>query len=273
MALTDKLTAIADAIRAKTGETASMGLADMPDKISGISGGDTSTEDGVIDRSLTTIENDRVTKVGDYAFRGCTALTCASFKNALSIGGYAFYNCTALESFTAPAAQSIGSYAFYNCDALTALDFSNLTTLGANAFQNCSGLASVNLPMLTTIPSYAFGSCSSLTECVFPAATSVEANAFRMCSSLKKLDFAKLTAIANNAFYSATALETIILRNTSGVCSLAGLYALYGTKIAAGTGYVYVPSALLDDYKAASNWSSGADQIRAIEDYPDITGG
>lgn len=251
MALTDKLTAIADAIRAKTGETASMGLADMPEKISGISGGDTTTEDGIIARSLTTIENDRVTKVGDYAFRGCTALTSASFKNALSIGSYAFCGCTALESFTAPAAQSIGTYAFYNCNALMALDLTNLTE----------------------IPSNAFNSCSSLTECVFPEATSVAANAFRMCSSLKKLDFAKLTAIANNAFYSATALETIILRNTSGVCSLAGLYALYGTKIAAGTGYVYVPSALLDDYKAASNWSSGADQIRAIEDYPDITGG
>lgn len=36
MALTDKLTAIADALRAKTGETDSMTLAQMPDKISGI---------------------------------------------------------------------------------------------------------------------------------------------------------------------------------------------------------------------------------------------
>lgn len=36
MALTDKLTAIANAIRAKTSETTTMTLADMPTKISGI---------------------------------------------------------------------------------------------------------------------------------------------------------------------------------------------------------------------------------------------
>ena len=39
MALTDKLTAIADAIRAKTGETGKMTLEQMPGKIGGISGG------------------------------------------------------------------------------------------------------------------------------------------------------------------------------------------------------------------------------------------
>lgn len=39
MALTDKLTAIADAIRAKTGETGKMTLEQMPAKIGGISGG------------------------------------------------------------------------------------------------------------------------------------------------------------------------------------------------------------------------------------------
>ncbi len=39
MALTSKLTAIADAIRAKTGETGKMTLEQMPDKIGAISGG------------------------------------------------------------------------------------------------------------------------------------------------------------------------------------------------------------------------------------------
>ena len=39
------------------------------------------------------------------------------------------------------------------------------------------------------------------------------------------------------------------------------------------TGYIYVPRALVNSYKAATNWSTFASQIRAIEDYPDITGG
>lgn len=45
------------------------------------------------------------------------------------------------------------------------------------------------------------------------------------------------------------------------------------TAIENGTGYVYVPSALVDSYKITAPWSSMASKIRAIEDYPDITGG
>ena len=45
------------------------------------------------------------------------------------------------------------------------------------------------------------------------------------------------------------------------------------TKISSGSGYIYVPAALVDGYKAAGNWQNYADQIRAIEDYPEITGG
>ena len=48
--------------------------------------------------------------------------------------------------------------------------------------------------------------------------------------------------------------------------------AFKDTPIESGTGYVYVPSALVDSYKSATNWSTYADQIRAIENYPDITG-
>jgi hypothetical protein len=44
------------------------------------------------------------------------------------------------------------------------------------------------------------------------------------------------------------------------------------TPIADGTGYIYVPAALVDTYKADSNWSVYENQIRAIEDYPDICG-
>ena len=35
----------------------------------------------------------------------------------------------------------------------------------------------------------------------------------------------------------------------------------------------YVPTSLVDTYKSATNWSTYAEQIRAIEDYPEITGG
>ena len=34
-----------------------------------------------------------------------------------------------------------------------------------------------------------------------------------------------------------------------------------------GEGYIYVPRALVDSYKVATNWSSWATQFRALEDY------
>lgn len=40
------------------------------------------------------------------------------------------------------------------------------------------------------------------------------------------------------------------------------------TPIRQGTGYIYVPFTLVEAYKAADNWSTFANQIRAIEDYP-----
>ena len=44
-------------------------------------------------------------------------------------------------------------------------------------------------------------------------------------------------------------------------------------KFTNGTGFVYVPAESVDTYKSATNWSTYAEQIRAIEDYPEITGG
>ena len=57
------------------------------------------------------------------------------------------------------------------------------------------------------------------------------------------------------------------------MATLGGKGAFNMSPIASGTGYIYVPAALVDSYKAASNWSTYANQIRAIEDYPDICGG
>ena len=94
---------------------------------------------------------------------------------------------------------------------------------------------------------------------------------FQNCTSLTFLDFPVLSSLGYNGFNYCTALETLILRNTEQVCQQTS-DAFINSKIAKGEGYIYVPSALLDAYKAATNWSTYANQIRAIEDYPDICG-
>lgn len=124
----------------------------------------------------------------------------------------------------------------------------------------------------TKIRNTCFNGYTKLVSVEFPVVTSVGVQAFQNCTSLKKADFSILTNINIWAFNVCRALEALIIR-TNSVCTLAGTNAFANNSgIMAGTGYVYVPSALVDSYKAATNWSTYANQIRAIEDYPDITG-
>lgn len=46
------------------------------------------------------------------------------------------------------------------------------------------------------------------------------------------------------------------------------LRGLESTPIGNGNGYIYVPKELVADYKAAENWSTYADKIRSLDDYP-----
>lgn len=125
----------------------------------------------------------------------------------------------------------------------------------------------------TKVKDICFNGYTKLISVEFPMVTSVGTQAFQNCLSLKKADFNVLTSINIWAFNVCRALEALIIR-TNSVCTLAGTSAFANNSgIAAGTGYVYVPSALVDSYKAATNWSTYAGQIRAIEDYPSITGG
>ena len=85
--------------------------------------------------------------------------------------------------------------------------------------------------------------------------------------------FPKLAgSILTHDFNSCTALNALILGH-SAVCPLKATTAFNNTPIAKGTGYIYVPRSLVDSYKTAENWSTFANQIRAIEDYPEVLEG
>ena len=95
---------------------------------------------------------------------------------------------------------------------------------------------------------------------------------FYNCTKLEKIDFDVLEGMKNADFYQCSALTAVIIRSPA-VCTMSDSNTFKATPIASGTGYIYVPVALVDSYKAATNWSVYADQIRAIEDYPGICGG
>ena len=124
---------------------------------------------------------------------------------------------------------------------------------------------------VTIIGKYGLAGCTKLTSVVLPAVRIMDGHSMNGCSELIKADFSNLQTIRYSTFYINNKLVTLIIR-TQVVAKLEKTSAFTGTPIASGTGYVYVPSALVDSYKTATNWSTYADQIRAIEDYPDITG-
>ena len=241
----ETLTGIADAIREKTGGTEPVAVSDMAGKIEGIqAGGGDDVLDALIDRSITEISSSSATSIGDYAFSHCSKLTTANFPAATSIRSSAFQFCDVLTTVDFPAVTSIGDHAFNYCSALTTVDFPAATSIESSAFQFCSALTTVDFPAATSIGNSAFNYCSKLTTANFPAATSIESSALRSCDVLKAL----------------------LLRGNN-VCALSNTNAFNSTPIRSGTGYIYVPSALIEQYKAATNWSTYAAQFRALEDY------
>lgn len=152
-------------------------------------------------------------------------------------------------------------------------EYSNptLTKLGAYAISGTK-ITMLDLPALDTIEGYAFYENTTLQHMTFPALQAIPYNGCRQWKGLVKGDFHVLKSIGSNGFYQATNLETLIIR-TSSVCTIASGSVLTASKIINKEGYIYVPAALVDSYKAATNWSAYATQIRAIEDYPEICGG
>ena len=77
------------------------------------------------------------------------------------------------------------------------------------------------------------------------------------CTALKKVDMHSGNLAGYTCFSGATALTTLILRHES-VPTMHGVNVFNNTPFAQGGagGTIYVPEALIDSYKEATNWST-----------------
>lgn len=167
----------------------------------------------------------------------------------------------------------VGPNAFASCQRLTTVDLPNATMISDNAFGTCNAMTSISIPNVKTISQIAFSGCTKLQEINLPNTSDIGQMAFNGCTLLAKVDFGMVDTIGALTFQNCKVLNTVIIRY-NGICTLTNISAFNSTPIKTSdtTGFIYVPSSLVESYKSATNWSTYADKIRAIEDYPDICG-
>ena len=167
------------------------------------------------------------------------------------------------EAYIRDCVTSIGNEAFMECTGLTSVTIPNsVTSIGYDAFGSCTSLTSVIIPnSVTSISDFAFEVCTSLTSVKIPnSVTSIENYAFSYCSGLTSVTIGSgVTSIGGYAFFKCSSLTSV----TVNALTPPALYikAFDSTNNCP----IYVPAQSVDAYKAATNWSTYASRIKAIQ--------
>ena len=131
---------------------------------------------------------------------------------------------------------------------ITSYESNDLTAIGSYAFSYCKSLASVSFPAVKTIEDDVFSGCN-FTSVDFPSVTSLGSGALRMCENLTSVKIGS---------------------KNPKVCTMSASDVFYNTPIYSGKGFIYVPDALVEDYKKATNWAFHANQIKPLSEAPTI---
>ena len=245
----------------------------------------------VYQNSVQKIEiGNGVTSIGDTAFGSCSSLASITIPDGVtSIGNFAFAYCYSLASITIPdGVTSIGDTAFGNCYSLASITIPDgVTSIWDFAFDSCYSIASITIPDgVTSIGNYAFRNCSSIASITIPdGVTSIGNHAFNSCYSLASITIPDgVTSIGNSAFDSCYSLASITIPD--GVTSIEyyAFNSCFGAAFYDFTAWttvptlestdafpdipsdcqIRVPAALVDAWKAATNWSTYADHIVGV---------
>lgn len=132
MALIEKLAAIADAIRSKTGKTDGLTLDEMPGEIESMAAGKDRLMD-LVNGTITTFSNNDITILREYALYGCRNLVSVNIPNVTRIEGNVFKNCNKLSEVNMPKIREVWGSAFLQT-GIEKIDLGQITYFIENLF-------------------------------------------------------------------------------------------------------------------------------------------
>lgn len=188
---------------------------------------------------------EKVTAIADNAFINKTAIesiTFASDTNCVKIGNSAFKGCTALTEVKLPSSlRRIGNNAFEGCSALKTLCGmpngggkafgENLVSIGESAFNSCNSLRDIiNIPSgVSTVSGFCFFNCKSVGGVTLAeGVNTVEVAAFSNCNMVEIIIPESCTSIAHAAFQDSDALDQktirrIFIKGNTSIAYTAGV--------------------------------------------------
>lgn len=268
--------------------------------------GDSITFQKIIDRSIDEFIDNKIKNIRDYAFATCKLLKIVSLPSVTSIGAVAFSSCSELETLELPENVTVSASSFASCEKLTSFPNIANSNIPASCFSK-TGILSLNSDKITGISQKAFYECTDLTEAILPNLVYNDTSAFENCTSLATVSFPSLKTISDREYFGCTSLQhlrfdsvvsiarysfsssglvSIILPSItsfstgcfSGCNSLSKIVIMKSDKIPSlnsnslqntpSSLIIYVPDALVEDYKAATNWSVHADKIKPLSELP-----
>ena len=183
-----------------------------------------------------------------------------------SIDGSSFYSCYSLASITIPnSITSIKESTFYSCYSLTSITIpDSVTNIGNSIFNSCYSLASITIPNgITSVGDSAFHNCRSLASITIPnGITSVGDSIFNNCYSLASITIPNgITSVGDSAFKNCRGVVFYDFTACTTVPTLASTTAFTGIPADCK---IRVPAALVNAWKAATNWATYADHIVGV---------
>ena len=235
--------------------------------------------------SLTSIElPSNLTAVPDGLCWGCSSLESVTLPETVtSIGEHAFATCSALKEINLPSSiESIGKAALMGTALETFTLPEKMTELSPFCLALTTKLKSVSLHEgLKVIGECAFQGNTALTTVALPdGLETIEASAFAQCAALKDITVPDgITELPQMCFYNDMALSRVILgkkvtkigadcfaryKTNTAAPSLKDVYLTADETVSGGESFIddacrnatlHVPAALVEAYKAQSDWN------------------